>query len=118
MKRKDITFKQELFCREYIRCKGNATEAVKRIYADVATDGARAVAGCRLLRKANIRRRIRVILEDSEFSLKNLSLHLKQGLEAKKPLLINGKMIFVDDNMAQIEAVKLGFKLYGVFRIK
>lgn|GEM_PF-4934060 len=55
------------------------------------------------------------ILEDSEFSIKNLSLHLKQCLEAKKPLLLNGKLEFVEDNMAQLEAIELAFKLYGVF---
>ncbi len=110
-----ITFKQELFCREFIRGKCNATEAVRKSYPNIKTDNARAVTGHRLLRKTNIRERIMEILEDSEFSIKNLSLHLKQCLEAKKPLLLNGKLEFVEDNMAQLEAIELAFKLYGVF---
>ena len=113
-----LTFKRELFCREFIRCKGNGTQAIRRAYPGIRTENARWQMAHRLVSNSKVKERIREILEDSEFSIKNLSKYLKQCLEAKKPLLLNGKLQLVDDNITQIEAVKLGFKLYGVFRTK
>ena len=108
-----LTFKQELFCREFVKNRGNATSAVAEVYDHIRTYNSRAVTGHRLLKKANIRERIREILEDSDFSMKSLSQYLKQGLEAKKPLLVNGKLQFVEDNLAQLEMMKVGYRLHG-----
>ena len=108
-----LTFKQESFCREYVRCKGNATEAVRRAY-NIKTDNARAVTGYRLLRKANIRGRLSELLDAGDISFGALCQSLKKGLEAKKPLLVNGKIVLVDDNMAILETVELVYRLYGL----
>ena len=93
-----LPFKRELFCREFIRNRGNGTEAIRRAYPGIQTENARWQMAHVLVSNSKVRERIREILEDSEFSIKNLSKYLKQCLEAKKP--------------------KLGFKLYGAFRAK
>ena len=109
-----LTFKQELFCREYVKSRGNATRAVAEAYDHIKTDNARAVTGHRLLKKANIRERIREIFDSSELSIKNSIQYLKQGLEAKRSLLVNGKIVLVDDNKTRLETITLCYRLYGL----
>jgi len=109
-----LSLKQENFCREFIKCKGNGTEAVRRAYPGIKTDNARWQMAHKLVRNGKIRERIREIFDGSELSIKNSIQYLKQGLEAKKPLLVNGKLVLVDDNRTRLETVMLIYRLYGL----
>jgi len=108
-----LSLKQENFCREFIKCRGNATEAVRQAYPGVKTANARWQMAHKLVRNGKVRGRISEILGDADI-LGALCQSIKKGLEAKKPLLVNGKIVLVDDSMAILETVKLVYKIYGL----
>jgi phage terminase small subunit len=112
MSRKRLTLKQERFIAEYIK-DGNATRAVRQAYPNIKTENARWQMAHRLVRNSKVLERMAEISEENGLGIEELISSIKEGLEAKKPLLVNGKIILVDDNKTQMEAIKLLYRLHG-----
>jgi len=107
--------KQELFCQELIKNKGNATQA----YKDVYTAGNPANAhkhAYQLTNKPHIQHRITELLERDGITLSRLNGKLGEKLDCKKTMVVGKQTIKVNDNTTQMDAVKTGYKLYGLLQ--
>jgi hypothetical protein len=59
--RNKLTPKQELFCYEYVKNLGNGTEAARKAYPDIKTEGAIRVMANKLVTNGNIQLKIKEI---------------------------------------------------------
>ena len=115
MTRNSLTLKQKRFIREYLESGGNGTAAVRKAYPNAKTDNTRAVMGHRLLRLPKVKERISMILDGGGISVWTLCQPLIKLLDAKKPLIVNGKIVdYYDDGMTQVKTAELLYKLHGV----
>lgn len=94
-----MTLKQQIFVKKYFKYGGNATKAVLDTYS-VKSNNSASVIGSNLLRNVKVKSEINRIIEaDRTF--------LPYVIDALRKFIENGKPY------EKLEAIKLGFKLYG-----
>jgi len=92
MEEKELSLKQQQFCKHYVENKGNGAKAYLKAFGTKKYDTAK-VEAHKNLTKPNILKRIREIMEESGFNDVFVDLELK-------------KMIFQDENlMAKLKAI-------------
>jgi hypothetical protein len=110
-----MNLKHELFAQALIRYRGNQARAYMEVYPNCNKKSAPSKAS-RLVRKGSIIRRVREILHPDEHEFRLIFGMLASGLKATKPLKAGKKVIFVSDNRARLNAIKIALKLYGLIR--
>lgn len=107
--------KHELFAKNLVKQKFNATQAYLETYPDCSYESSRALAS-KLLTNDNIQARAIEIAESSKMtSLEGVIKSLKDDLTARKAMIVNGKIHYVRDNGAILSAKNLLInKVYGV----
>jgi len=80
--KRKLTFKQKGFVMDFVKTKGNATEAAVRNYNVKSRDVAK-VTGCLNLKKPLVIREIERVMEEKNITDELMMDKLKEGLEAK-----------------------------------
>ncbi|MBF0252546.1 MAG: terminase small subunit [Candidatus Omnitrophica bacterium] len=116
MKSKELENKKhEVFCRELVKNKFNATKAYRETYPDSGLAAARTSAS-ELLTNPNIKGRVLEILNTSqETNLEVIIASFSDDLNAVKPIITSKdkNIEFVRDNSTILEAKKTLLKMYG-----
>ena len=107
--------KHEVFCRTYVsdkRVRLNATRSYMKAYPRASYKTA-LVNGPVLLGKT--RERVAEIMEEGEIQGETLIHSLSRLMEAKKPVMYQGRIIaHVPDNRNRLEVLKILLKVQGV----
>ena len=102
----------EMFVQTLIKNGGHQTEAYMEVYKakyDTARHG-----GSILLRNVEVRRRVSELLESQGLGIVELNKKLKILTNAQKGIVCGGYLQYPSDNIAQLEALKLAYKLHGL----
>jgi phage terminase small subunit len=97
--------KQRLFLQEYIKTKGNGTQAALRVY-DTKDSNTAGMIASREIRKANVKEELEKILNKSRLKIDRLTDRLADIVEEKPIKGFSGSDV--------LDAVKTGLKLHGV----
>jgi len=111
-KKKKMTAKQTAFVKEYITTL-NATEAAMRAY-DAKNRNVARVIGTENL--AKLSEPIAKVLEQQGLTNEYIAKKIKEKMEAKKPVIANGKMWQTEDHQIQLKATELAAKLKGLLK--
>jgi len=111
-KKKKMTAKQTAFVKEYITTL-NATEAAMRAY-DAKNRNVARVIGTENL--AKLSEPIAKVLEQQGLTNEYIAKKIKEKMEAKKPVIANGKMWPTEDHQIQLKATELAAKLKGLLK--
>ena len=111
-KKKKMTAKQTAFVKEYITTL-NATEAAMRAY-DAKNRNVARVIGTENL--AKLSEPIARVLEQQGLTNDYIAKKIKEKMEAKKPIIANGKMWQTEDHTTQLKATELAAKLKGLLK--
>lgn len=105
--------KNELFCREIIKHKGNAKQSYLAVYPNVKEVSAE-VSSTRLLSKDKIVNRIYELLQaDKNTNDEAVRQGLAESMSATRPLIHKNKLKFIPDNQVRLETQKFLAKGYG-----
>lgn len=111
------TYKQEIFCQEYVKTKGNGLQSAKKAYNLTPTKNigttASAIAN-ENLKKPIVINRINELLKLNNLDLDNLTRKHAEIINATKQIVCDKSIINVPDYPVQLEATKLGYKLNQV----
>ena len=107
-------YKHELFCKNYVKEKGNGKQAYSNTYPN-AQPVSSEVCASQLLRKPKIHQRIAEITLDSELAPETLMNSLKNEINATKVLYVDPskKKVIVADNKTRLETKKFLLKVHG-----
>lgn len=107
-----LSVKHELFVRSLIIHQGNQARAYLEVYKSCSVTSAPSKAS-RLVRNGNVFGRIRE-LSTGESPLMHMAYReIVRGLNAKKAVRCNGRLLFSPDNWSRLRAAVLGLKLMG-----
>lgn len=109
---KKMTPKQKAFIKEYISTL-NATEAAYKVYDAKSRDVARRIGSENL---SKLVRPIQEVLEQQGLTNEYIAKKIKDKMEAKKPIIANGKMWQAEDHQTQLKATELAAKLKGLLK--
>ncbi len=112
MSEKKMTPKQKAFIKEYITTL-NATEAAMRVYDAKDRKSARNIGSENL---AKLGEPIARVLEQQGLTNDYIAKKIKEKMEAKKPVIANGKMWQTEDHQIQLKATELAAKLKGLLK--
>ena len=101
MPRKKLTFKQDKFVKEYIKCEGNASEAVRKAYPNIKSKGAIRTMASKLVTNGNVQRKIQEILDE-------------EGLTSELVVRELKKMIEDDDKSEKNKAIRTACEIMGL----
>ena len=108
-------YQDELFCKAVAE-KKDLAEAYKEINPDVSNNTAYACAREKINNSNDLKNRISELLDKQHLSLIHANKKLKKLLEAKKPIVLDGKIISYDDNTTQLNALEKLYRLHGLLQ--
>lgn len=109
---KEMTPKQKAFIKEYITSL-NATDAAHKVYNAKSRDVARRIGSENL---SKLVKPIQQVLEERGLTNDYIAKKIKEKMEAKKPIIANGKMWQTEDHTTQLKATELAAKLKGLLK--
>ena len=107
-----MTPKQKAFIKEYITSL-NATDAAHKVYNVKNRNVANAIGAQNL---AKLSEPIAQVLEERGLTNDYIAKKIKEKMEAKKPIIANGKMWQTEDHTTQLKATELAAKLKGLLK--
>lgn len=107
-----MTPKQKAFIKEYISTL-NATEAAIRVYDAKDRKSARNIGSENL---AKLGEPIARVLEQQGLTDEYIVKKIRDKMEAKRPIIANGKMWQAEDHQTQLKATELAAKLKGLLK--
>ena len=100
-----LTMKQKLFVQEYIKTKGNGTQAVLRVY-DTKNPRTATVIGVENLSKPSVKEELERALKESKIDMTRLTTKMSDVLSANPAKGYSGSDI--------VSTIQTGLKLHGV----
>lgn len=112
----NISFNDELFCREVAKIK-DPTLAFMNLYPE-HTDKkiASAIVKNKICNSAAIRDRISELLDKQGLSLLDANIRLKRLLDANKAIVLNNEIVDYPDNGIRLAALEKVYKLHGLLK--
>lgn len=110
--------KHEVFANMLVANKGNQTEAYLDTYGAQKKENASANASRLLTSNDTVRQRVLYLLDQNELSLETTVKALRTQLRAKKAIVIDNSIEYVNDNSSIDRAIDTSLKLHGALEDK